>query len=185
MKNPRQLPCDVETANLFKRGNKDGNEFGPSPRKFLARLVEKHFRGHTYQFDATWEDSVCLSVRVFGSFPAGQFRRQRSVFLTELRDLRRSLYHITAVFQRITWKKQKLEPESEKVELQFMVVPDQLAKLAIVPDPVRIKVIDPEAIFLTGLLGESGRKLVAAGVEFYFTRKLANKLIEKKIAIRT
>lgn len=64
-----------------------------------------------------------------------------------------------------------------------MVVPEELAKLAEVPDPVRIKVIDPEAIFLTGFLGESGKKLVAAGVEFYFTRKLANKLIEKKIAI--
>ena len=64
-----------------------------------------------------------------------------------------------------------------------MVVPDQLAELAYVPDPVRIKVIDPEAIFLTGLLGESGRKLVKAGVEFYFARELAEKLIEKGIAV--
>jgi hypothetical protein len=64
-----------------------------------------------------------------------------------------------------------------------MVVPELLASKAYVPAPVRVKIIDPEAIFLTGLLGESGRRLVKAGVEFYFTKKLANKLIEKKIAI--
>ena len=64
-----------------------------------------------------------------------------------------------------------------------MVVPEQLQALAYVPNAVRIKVIDPEAIFLTGLLGESGRKLVKAGVEFYFEKSLAKKLIEKKIAI--
>jgi len=65
-----------------------------------------------------------------------------------------------------------------------MVVPELLATLAYVPDAVRVKIIDPQAIFLTGLLGESGKKLVKAGVEFYFTKKLANKLIEKKIAIK-
>ncbi len=72
----------------------------------------------------------------------------------------------------------------KKVKLQFMVVPELLATLAYVPDAVRVKIIDPQAIFLTGLLGESGKKLVKAGVEFYFTKKLANKLIEKKIAIK-
>lgn len=70
----------------------------------------------------------------------------------------------------------------KKVKLQFMVVPEQLATLAYVPDTVRVKIIDPQAIFLTGLLGESGKKLVKAGVEFYFTKKLAKKLINKKIA---
>jgi hypothetical protein len=72
---------------------------------------------------------------------------------------------------------------SDKVELDFMVVPEELAKLAYVPDPVRVKVVDPDAIFLTGILGESGRKLVAGGVEFYFTRKLAEKLIARGIAV--
>lgn len=71
----------------------------------------------------------------------------------------------------------------KKVKLQFMVVPDQLKTKAYVPNAVKIKVIDPEAIFLTGLLGESGRRLVKAGVEFYFEKSLANKLIKKKIAI--
>lgn len=64
-----------------------------------------------------------------------------------------------------------------------MVVPEQLQRLAYVPNAVKIKVIDPEAIFLTGLLGESGRKLVKAGVEFYFEKSLAKKLIDKQIAI--
>lgn len=70
-----------------------------------------------------------------------------------------------------------------KVKLQFMVVPELLATKAYVPNPIRVRIIDPEAIFLTGLLGESGRKLVKAGVEFYFSKPLAMKLIEKKIAI--
>lgn len=71
----------------------------------------------------------------------------------------------------------------KKVQLQFMVVPELLATKAEVPDPVRVAIVDPEAIFLTGLLGESGRKLVNAGIEFYFTRPLADRLIEKKIAV--
>lgn len=65
-----------------------------------------------------------------------------------------------------------------------MVVPELLASMAYVPNPVRVKIIDPEAIFLTGLLGESGKKLVKAGVEFYFEKELAIKLIEKKIAVK-
>lgn len=70
-----------------------------------------------------------------------------------------------------------------KIKLQFMVVPELLKELAYVPNPIRVKIIDPEAIFLTGLLGESGRKLVKAGVEFYFTKELAEKLIKKNIAV--
>lgn len=64
-----------------------------------------------------------------------------------------------------------------------MVVPEQLSKMAYVPNPVKVKIVDPEAIFLTGLLGESGRHLVKAGVEFYFSKPLARRLIEKKIAV--
>jgi hypothetical protein len=64
-----------------------------------------------------------------------------------------------------------------------MVVPELLAKMAYVPNAVRVKIIDPDAIFLTGLLGESGKRLVKAGIEFYFEKDLAIKLIKKKIAI--
>jgi hypothetical protein len=69
-----------------------------------------------------------------------------------------------------------------KVQLQFMVVPELLATMAEVPDAIRCRVIDPEAIFLTGILGESGRRLVQAGIEFYFTHTLAEKLISAGIA---
>ena len=76
------------------------------------------------------------------------------------------------------------QPQSPgAVRLDFMVVPELLATLAYVPDPVRCKIVDAEAIFLTGILGESGRKLVTAGIEFYFTRPLAEKLIAKGIAV--
>lgn len=70
----------------------------------------------------------------------------------------------------------------EKIRLQFMVVPEQLSALAYVPNPVRVRIVDAEAIFLLGLLGESGRELVKAGVEFYFENRLASKLIDKGIA---
>jgi len=69
-----------------------------------------------------------------------------------------------------------------KVKLDFMVVPEFLMSHCCVVNPVKVKIVDPEAIFLTGLLGESGRKMVKAGIPFYFTRRLANKLIAKGIA---
>lgn len=69
-----------------------------------------------------------------------------------------------------------------KIKLTFMVDPEFLKHNTYVANPIKIVIIDPEAIFLTGLLGESGRKMVLAGAPFYFTRKLAKKLIEKKIA---
>ena len=71
----------------------------------------------------------------------------------------------------------------KKVKLQFMVVPEELSKYAYVPNAVKIKIIDAEAIFLTGILGDSGRKLVKAGIAFYFEKKLAKSLIEKGIAV--
>ena len=65
-----------------------------------------------------------------------------------------------------------------------MVDPDELIKKAYVPNAIKITIIDAEAIFLTGILGESGRKLVKAGISFYFTKKLANKFIKNGIAIK-
>lgn len=70
----------------------------------------------------------------------------------------------------------------ERIKLDFMIAPDQLTSRCEVPEPVRVVIVDPEAIFLTGLLGESGRKMVEAGLEFIFTRRLAEKLISKDIA---
>lgn len=68
------------------------------------------------------------------------------------------------------------------IELEFRVCPKFLTENTYINDPVKVLIIDPEAIFLTGLLGESGRKMVEAGAPFYFTRRLAKKLIDKKIA---
>lgn len=72
---------------------------------------------------------------------------------------------------------------SDRVELNFMVVPEKLKELAYVNDPIKIKITDPDSIFITGILGESGRKLIMAGIDFWFTRELAYKLIENKVAI--
>ena len=72
---------------------------------------------------------------------------------------------------------------SEKIKLEFMVVPEELEKRAYVPNAIKVKIVDSDAIFLTGILGESGRKLVKAGVAFYFERVLARKLIDKGIAV--
>ena len=77
-----------------------------------------------------------------------------------------------------------MKQQRRRIRLQFMVAPDELSTRCYVPDPVRVRIVDPEAIFLTGILGESGRKMVKSGLEFYFTRRLAEKLIRKGIARR-
>lgn len=69
-----------------------------------------------------------------------------------------------------------------KIKLTFKVCPEFLKEKTYVYKPMKVIIIDPEAIFLTGILGESGRKMVLAGAPFYFTRRLAKKLIEKGIA---
>ena len=69
------------------------------------------------------------------------------------------------------------------IKLDFMICPDEMKK-CYVSNPVRIRIIDPKSIFLTGILGESGRKMIKQGCEFYFTARLANKLIKIGVAIR-
>lgn len=68
-------------------------------------------------------------------------------------------------------------------ELQFKVDPDYLRDNTVVVDPIRIKIIDAESIFITGILGESGRRMIADGAPFIFTRPLAEKLIKNGVAI--
>ena len=70
----------------------------------------------------------------------------------------------------------------KKIKLSFMVVPEELVKMCYVPNPVKVRIVDPEAIFLLGILGESGRKMVKKGISFYFEGRLARKLISKGIA---
>ena len=71
----------------------------------------------------------------------------------------------------------------KRVKLKFMIDPVHLQRHCYVPDPMRVRVVDPDAIFLTGILGESGRAMVRAGLCFYFTKRLAKKLIRKEIAV--
>ena len=67
-------------------------------------------------------------------------------------------------------------------ELQFMVCPDFLRNEAFVRDPVRVIITDPDSIFITGILGESGRRMIRDGAPFIFTRALADKLIAHGVA---
>ena len=68
-----------------------------------------------------------------------------------------------------------------KVKLQFKVDPDWLRDQTEIDNPVRVRVIRPDLLFLTGLLGESGREMVKAGFPFIFEGTLAKELIEKGI----
>jgi hypothetical protein len=70
----------------------------------------------------------------------------------------------------------------DRVKLQFMVDPYELMAKAYVPNAMRIRIVDPEAIFLLGILGESGRELVKAGLTFYFEGALAKRLIDSGVA---
>ena len=70
----------------------------------------------------------------------------------------------------------------DKVELKFMVAPEDLREMAHVPYPVRLKIVDAESPLLKGLLGDSGRKLAKAGAMFYFEFDLAERLIEEGVA---
>ena len=72
----------------------------------------------------------------------------------------------------------------KKIKLSFMVVAEELTKMCYVPNAIKVKIVDPEAIFLLGILGESGRKMVKRGIPFYFEGKLAKKLMDKGIAKR-
>ncbi len=72
--------------------------------------------------------------------------------------------------------------QPKRVKLQFMIVPEFLERRCYVPNRVKLLITDPEAIFLTGILGESGKKMVKAGLPFYFEKRLAKKLIDKNIA---
>ena len=71
---------------------------------------------------------------------------------------------------------------SNKIKLDFIVDFEEIKKRAVVINPVKIVFTDPDKIFLTGCFGESGRKMVEAGIPFYFTKKLADKFIEWGIA---
>jgi hypothetical protein len=67
-----------------------------------------------------------------------------------------------------------------KVKLSFMVVPEDLMRYAYVPNAVKVKIVDAEAIFLLGILGESGRKLVKAGIHVDYQLKFYGDALKKE-----
>jgi hypothetical protein len=69
-----------------------------------------------------------------------------------------------------------------KLELNFMVDPNELANKAYVKDGIRIKIIDIDKMREQNILGESGLRLAQRGFVFIFTKESAKFLIEKKIA---
>ena len=68
----------------------------------------------------------------------------------------------------------------KKVKLQFMVY--KLEDVAYVPNPVLVKIVKPDNIFITGILGKSGIKLMERGVCFLFEKSLALELIKMRVA---
>lgn len=72
---------------------------------------------------------------------------------------------------------------TKRIRLQFFVDINDVFDKVYIKDPVRVRIIDPEAIFLLGILRESGREMVKKGIHFYFEKNLAKKLIKKGIAV--
>ena len=72
----------------------------------------------------------------------------------------------------------------EKIQLKFRVDPDYLKNNTEVINAIRLKFIDPEKVFVLGLLGESGRTMMLNGAIFEFEKEQAEWMIEQKIAVR-
>ena len=72
----------------------------------------------------------------------------------------------------------------KRVKLDFMICPDQITK-CYVPGAVRIRIVNyqPGLLRLIGL-GASGRKMVEAKLEFYYTRYIAEALIKMGVAVK-
>jgi len=72
----------------------------------------------------------------------------------------------------------------KKTRLRFMIVPSFLTRRCYVKDRVKVKIVNPDSIFITGLLGESGKKMIRAGIPFYFEKELAETLIKNGVGIK-
>jgi len=79
-------------------------------------------------------------------------------------------------------KEREDREKASKLKLRYMVVPQELRDNAYVEDPVKIKILNSDELVEMGVLGESGKKLVDAGIPFYFERTDAVELIEKGLA---
>jgi hypothetical protein len=71
------------------------------------------------------------------------------------------------------------------IKLNYMIVPNELERVAYVENPVIITITDVDSELFYGVLGESGRELARSGALFYFEKDLANKLIKQGVAKMT
>lgn len=72
----------------------------------------------------------------------------------------------------------------QKLELPFMVCPDELKKHAIVVTGVGLTITDSAHELYAPYLGKSGRLLADAGFTFYFEKGTAQSLIDAGVATR-
>lgn len=66
-----------------------------------------------------------------------------------------------------------------KVELRYMVVPEELRDNAFVPDAVKVRILESGTLADMGILGQSGKRLADAGLSFYFESTEAKRLINE------
>lgn len=71
-----------------------------------------------------------------------------------------------------------------KLELNFMVEPQELKEKAYVRDGIRVKIVDILGMKEQKLLGESGLRMAERGFTFIFQGDIAQKLLEKGIATK-
>ena len=71
-----------------------------------------------------------------------------------------------------------------KVELRYMVVPEELRDNAYVPNAVKVNILEAGTLAEMGYLGESGRKLAEGGLPFYFNGKDVEALVEMNLVER-
>lgn len=67
---------------------------------------------------------------------------------------------------------------TKKIKLNFKVDIDALAEITIVEHPVKVIITKPTSKHMKNYLGESGIKLAQAGIPFFFTKTLSEKLIK-------
>lgn len=72
----------------------------------------------------------------------------------------------------------------EKIKLDFMVDPVFLTDDTEIDNPVKIRLLTTEHPIVKRILGQSGKRMANAGAAFYFTKEMAEELIDNKVAIR-
>ena len=76
-------------------------------------------------------------------------------------------------------------PPDFETKYKFRVYPNFLEKETCIPDPVKVKIIAPDSIFVAGMiLNEREIKIVRDGGPFILTKTFAENLISNGDAVR-